>query len=204
MRTAVRACLAAAVAAGVTLAGTPAATAVPAGCALSYRTVVLGTLGGSSSVPTGINDRGAVVGWANTASGGLHPFLWWHGRMTDLGTLDRIDGGWGIAEDVNRYGTVVGQSRLGDVSHAVRWQNGKITDLGTLGGSSSSATAINDHGVIVGNSTTHDGVLHAFVWHDGRMIDLGVPGAGDAIAEDVNNRGQVVGFAMPADRPAFG
>jgi probable HAF family extracellular repeat protein len=204
MRTAVRLCLAVAVTAGVTVSGSLTATAAPAGRTLSYRTVVLGTLGGSSSVPTGLNDRGAVVGWANTADGGLHPFLWWHGRMTDLGTLDRTGGGWGIAEDVNRSGTVVGQSRLGEVSHAVRWQGGKVTDLGTLGGSYSSATAINDHGVIVGNSTTPDGVLHAFLWRDGRMTDLGVPGGGDVIAEDVNNRGQVVGFVMPTDRPAFG
>jgi probable HAF family extracellular repeat protein len=143
------------------------------------------------------------VGWANTTSGGLHPFLWRHGRMTDLGTLDDVDGGWGIAADINRHGTVVGQSRRDGVSRAVRWQHGEITDLGTLGGPSSFATAINDHGVIVGGSTTTGGVLHAFVWRDGRMTDLGVPGGGDAFAEDVNNRGQVVGFAMPAGTPAF-
>jgi probable HAF family extracellular repeat protein len=204
MRTVVQTWLVAAATVGVTIAGAPSAASASAGCASSYRTVVLGTLGGSSSVPTGLNDRGEVVGWASTANGEVHPFRWRHGRMTDLGTLDRTGGGWAIAEDVNRHGTVVGQSRLGEVSHAVRWQYGRITDLGTLGGSYSSATAINDHGVIAGNSTTPDGVLHAFVWSDGRMTDLGVPGGGDVVAEDVNDSGQVVGFAMPTDRPAFG
>jgi probable HAF family extracellular repeat protein len=169
----------------------------------SYRTIILGTLGGTSSVPTAVNDYGAVVGWANTATGALHPFMWWHGRMTDLGTLDDLDGGWGIAADINRHGTVVGQSDRGGVSRAVRWQHGRIRDLGTLGGPSSFATAINDHGVIVGASTTRDGVLHAFIWRDGRMTDLGVPGGGDAFAEDINNRDQVVGFATPTGMPNF-
>lgn len=123
--------------------------------------------------------------------------------MTDLGTLDQVDGGWGIAADVNRHGTVIGQSDRDGQSRAVRWQHGKITALGTLGSPSSFATAINDHGVIVGSSTTPYGSLHAFVWRAGRMTDLGVPGGGESFAEDVNNRGQVVGFAMLADRPSI-
>ena len=202
MRTATYLSAMAAAAAGMTLVAVPA-SAAPQVAVLSYRTVTLGTLGGASSVPLGINDRGAVVGWSRAAGGALHPFLWRHGRMTDLGTLDQADGGWGIAADVNRYGTVVGQSQRAGQTRAVRWQHGKITDLGTLGGLSSFATAINDHGAIVGSSTTTDGSLHAFIWRDGWMTDLGVPGGGDAFAEDVNNRGQVVGFAMPTDTPAI-
>jgi probable HAF family extracellular repeat protein len=69
----------------------------------------------------------AVVGWSNTAGSALHPFLWQSGRMTDLGTLDRVDGGWGMATDINRHGDVVGQSDRDGVRHAVRWQRGKIT-----------------------------------------------------------------------------
>ncbi|GIF02081.1 hypothetical protein [Paractinoplanes rishiriensis] len=201
MRTTVRLCAATSATAAMCLAGTPATAAAPLRPVPSYRTVILGTLGGTSSVPAAVNDHGAVVGWASTATGALHPFLWWRGRMTDLGTLDDLDGGRGIAADINRHGTVVGQSDRGGVSRAVRWQHGRIRDLGTLGGPSSFATAINDHGVIVGASTTRDGALHAFIWRDGRMTDLGVPGAGDNFAEDVNDRDQVVGFAMPTDMP---
>lgn len=186
--------------AGLTVAAPAAADAA---CPSSYRTVRLGTLGGSASVPLALNDRGAVVGWSNTAGGALHPFLWQNGRMTDLGTLDRVDGGWGMATDVNRYGDVVGQSDRDGVRHAVRWQRGKITDLGTLGGTSAFATAVNDRGAIVGGRTMPDGVLRAFIWRDGRVTDVGVPGGGDVVVTDVNNHDQVVGFAMPTDRPAF-
>ena len=47
----------------------------------------LGTLGGRSSRPRAINERGQVVGESVTASGETHPFLWQNGKMTDLGTL---------------------------------------------------------------------------------------------------------------------
>jgi probable HAF family extracellular repeat protein len=200
MRTAIRLSALVAAVAGLALTGPATAVAQPR---LSYRTVVLGTLGGAAGVPLGLNDRGAVVGWSNTAGGALHPFLWQRGRMTDLGTLDQVDGGWGMATDINRYGTIVGQSDLDGVRHAVRWEHGKITDLGTLGGTFATATAVNDHGVIAGSRTLSDGFLHAFVWRQGRMTDLGVPGGGDVVVTDLNNSDQIVGFAMPPDRAAF-
>jgi len=197
MNTSTRLCAVATLLAGVTLTATPAAGAEPA--PIHYRTVTLGTLGGDSSAPLALNDQGTVVGWARNADGRLHPFRWRGGEMTDLGTLDQADGGWGIAADVNSHGTVAGQSRRGAATHAVRWEQGKITDLGTLGGDYSFATAINDLGAIVGSSTTADGSLHAFLWRAGRMTDLGVPGTGEVFAEDINNRGQVVGWRAPGD-----
>ncbi|PRY32368.1 hypothetical protein [Pseudosporangium ferrugineum] len=185
--------------AAVTIAGTPAVAGAPV---TYHRTVTLGTLGGASSAPQGLNDERAVVGWAETGDGRTHPFLWRDGRMTDLGTLDDGDGGWGIAAAVNRWGTVAGQSRGPAGTRAVRWQNGGITDLGTLGGDYSFATAINDSGTIAGASTTPDGSLHAFVWRRGTMTDLGVPGAREAFAEDIDNRGRIVGWRAAGDGTA--
>jgi len=59
-----------------------------------YSITDLGTLGGNNSFPLGINDRGQVVGWSETAdidpnSGfpTFHAFLWNRGVMHDLGTL---------------------------------------------------------------------------------------------------------------------
>jgi probable HAF family extracellular repeat protein len=46
----------------------------------------LGTLGGSDAFVVDINDRGQVLGLSETASGGMHPFLWQGGTMIDLTT----------------------------------------------------------------------------------------------------------------------
>jgi len=39
----------------------------------------LGTLGGNWSYAFGINDRGQVVGYGQTASGEIHAFMWENG-----------------------------------------------------------------------------------------------------------------------------
>lgn len=72
-----------------------------------------------------------------------------------------------------------------------------VTDLGTLGGPSS-AEAVNDSAVVVGNSQTAAGDYHAFVWRNGVMTDLGTFGGDWSFAEDVNGAGTVVGYAQDA------
>jgi probable HAF family extracellular repeat protein len=69
-----------------------------------------------------------------------------------------------------------------------------IADLGTLGGSSSSALAINNEGQVVGRSTLPgDMVTGAFLWQDGMMTDLGSLGGTFSTANGINRAGDVVG-----------
>lgn len=70
----------------------------------------------------------------------------------------------------------------------------RLVDLGTLGGESSYATAMNDHGAVVGSSAVADGGFHGFVWRRGRMTDLG-----SFRPLDINNHGQMVGTVDGAD-----
>lgn len=74
----------------------------------------------------------------------------------------------------------------------------RIVDLGTLGGSVSNAQGINDHGQVVGYSTTAAGEGHAFLWSGGRMRDLGTLGGSYSVALDINNHGDVVGYSITA------
>ena len=166
----------------------------------------LGTLGGPSSGAAAINDRGQIVGSADTTAKDeygdpiQHAFLWQNGRMRDLGTLGGPSSG---ATAVNERGQVVGDSKtLGGEYRAFVWENGKMRDLGTLGGNDSFAGWINEHGQIVGTSREKGTRRHAFLFQSGRMTDLGtLPAAAgtwvESEAKAVNERGQVVGWSGP-------
>jgi probable HAF family extracellular repeat protein len=169
----------------------------------------LGTLGGTYSQATGINNSGQIVGYTTTLSS-LGPtttraFLRnGPGNVTYLGTLG---GANSQAFAVNDSGEVVGNSTtaLGEKApNAFLWQSGQMTDLGTLGGIFSYATAINDSGQIVGYSSTGPGLPgfttpHAFLYSDGTMTDLNnlLPaGSGWELttAMAINNQGAIVGM----------
>jgi len=160
-------------------------------CLLSYTVTDLGLLSAN-----GINNRGQVVGLANTPGDTqTDAFLYSHGTLTDLGTLG---GTFSQAFGINGRGQVVGYSNTaGDTSRdAFLWQNGTMTDLGTLGGTFSQAFGINNRGQVVGLADTPgDTEVHAFLWQKGTMNDLGTLG-GDTFstATGINDGGQVVGY----------
>ena len=66
------------------------------------------------------------------------------------------------------------------------------TDLGHLGGNWSEAVAVNEAGIVAGNSRIASGDIHAFVWNNGVMTDLGAQGTSSK-AVAINSSGDVVG-----------
>ena len=138
-----------------------------------YTITDLGTLGGSFSQATAINNPGQIVG-SSVNVGNPHAFLYSGGHMFDLGTLG---GSESTAHGINNRGQIVGESLTsGDaVTHAFLYSGGQMRDLGTLGGSYSQAFAINDPGQIVGLSSLVIGPKkpsHAFLYSGGQMQDL--------------------------------
>lgn len=176
----------------------------------------LGTLGGSVSQASGINDLGQIVGRSNLkgqndayraflltpedTNGDGSPDRWFRDSnadgandlMRDLGTLGGV-GATSSAADVNNLGQVVGSSSwltspYTTTSRAVLWQDGSITELSSGGATTSHAAAINDAGVIAGWGYFAPGYGHTLVWKNGGMADLGISGG----AQDVNASGQLL------------
>lgn len=119
--------------------------------------VDLGTLGGDSSSPNAINNRGEVVGNAQTAGGDWHAALWDESGITDLGNFG--DDPFGCAWAINNRGQIVGFSGVdySDVStaHALLWENGTMINLqdqipADSGWVLRQALGINDEGQIAG------------------------------------------------------
>ena len=180
------------------------------------------TLGGDNSFATEVNDRGLVVGWAETlvedptcsaptqvlqfravvwdpASMRIHQLRPLHGDSASAATA------------INEQGQVVGISGKCDLAvgrfsarRAVMWDHGQVIDIGGLGGIAwNTAMALNNAGVVVGFADTtgdQSGApnFHAFIWakEDG-IKDLGTLN-GDNLSEalDINDRGQVVGISI--------
>ena len=171
----------------------------------SGRLIPLGTLGGGSSWARALNDRGQIVGWAETRSGKTHAFLWEKGHMRDLGVPPGTDMSEavcitnsglvvGVASSVNVLGPALG-------GHLVVWRrDGRIRDLGMpwnpirgQGAASTFVGGVNEHGEIVGSTVPDHVGERSFLW-DGRKLRTLPPRNARSMALDVNASGRVIGW----------
>ena len=159
--------------------------------------ISLGTLGGSSTLATGINARGDVVGYSSLQGDTMsNAFLWRNGAMVQLPVLP--GGRFSSAEAINDSGEIVGYARdAGDsVQRAVLWKDGILNDLGSLGGNSRAAFAINNSRQIAGDAYLADNsTSHGFIWENGTMSDIGTLGGYSTAALDINESGAAVGYS---------
>ncbi len=158
----------------------------------------LGTLGGTESGATGLNNIGQVVGYATTYTGESHAFLFEHDRMRDLGTLG---GTASRANGINEAGQIVGSANVAGTnkSHAFLYADGKMRDLGTSHGDHSIAWCINKAGHVVGSSGGH-----GFLYTGSKVIDLQTllpSGSGWTSLRPrcINDNGQIAGVGTFAD-----
>lgn len=180
--------------------------------------VKLGTLGGNNGFAAGANNRGEIVGWAETPkhdSTCTSPQVLQfeavlydskHYHVTELRPMHGDKDG--AATEINDLDQIVGISGICDqavgrftATHAVIWQHGRVINLGTLGGIAwNTPMALNNSGEVVGFSdlagdTSGNPNFHAFYWTTGSgMVDMGTL-SGDAYSEalGINASGEIVG-----------
>ena len=153
-----------------------------------------------------------VVGVSYDTSANAHPTVW---RVNAAGTvlapaIDLEPSAGGRANDVvvtNSGVQVVGQAYVtSSAYHAFVWQldfQGQFvarTDLGTLGGTVSSAFAINRDGHVAGRARTTTTYDHAFLYRNGPLADLGSLTNGGSTAYGLNDGDVVVGGASSFSR----
>ncbi len=154
---------------------------------------ILPSLGGDQMGAHAINERGQVVGKAQTPDGQWHFFFWDpQGGMQDLG----VTGGGRF--DINNACQIAGSMiDPNGNEQAFLWEcdKGRML-LGTLGGKTSQAMGINNRGQVVGNSERSDGSSHAFLWDPAHgMLDLGTLGGTDSQGRALNDAGVVFGLS---------
>ncbi len=182
-------------------------------------------LGGYNSYASGVNDRGQIVGWAETrvkdptcSEPQVLQFraVLWEPRRNRTTRLQPYPGdSASAATAINNRGQAVGISGECDVAvgrfsarRAVLWEDGKVRKLGDLGGTSwHTPTDISERGEVVGFSNPdlpedREGgfVALAFLWTRGTGIrSLGtLRGDTTSQALGINSSRQVVGVSTSA------
>lgn len=189
------------------LGGTLAATTALAQQPTVYAVKGLGTLGGSESYASAINEKGQIVGTSKDKANRRRAFLYERGRMRDLGTLGGTEA---VANDINDNGQVVGTSyaAVGGADRATLFRpGGQPLDINPPGALSSGAGAINSRGDIVGSAQTsaNPPAFRGFIRQGPVSNYIATFGGSVSVALGINDEGDIVGFAKNngdlADRP---
>lgn len=170
----------------------------------------LGTLGGTCTLVTGLNNNGIAVGAYVNDEEIQRGFVWQNGTIQDLRAS--LGGDFLSPEGINDHGIIAGWAYLAENAsyHAALWRGvGNIIDLGAVAGDDCSfATAINAQSQIVGSSIgdgcSFDDNAHAILWESGSLYDLNtlVPAGASLhllLAVGINDRGEIAGTALGVD-----
>ena len=190
----------------------------------NYVLTPLPLLGGNNGAVGGINSRGEISGWAESAT--MDPdcappqkldfeAVVWGPRQGELRRLRPLAGDTvSMSIWINDRGQAVGTSGtcantgllpLGHGAHPVLWDtNGSPLNIGMtnpteeFGGI---ALAINNEGQVVGAATLPDGSLVAFLWsrQTGMRKLLPLPGDVASGAVSINDEGDAVGQSFSPD-----
>jgi probable HAF family extracellular repeat protein len=148
--------------------------------------------------PTGIDDRGRIVGEYIVERRKESAFVRdKRGRFT----IVDVPGAQGTEPHrINNRGQIVGlysdDTPIVNNSaqpHGFLLDRGELIAIDVPGAVVTSPNGINDRGQVVGQYTDADGMVHGFLWDKGRLTTFDGPDGTGASLLDINDRGQIVG-----------
>lgn len=123
----------------------------------------IGTLGGTYSDGTSINNRGEIAGVSTVANGATHLFLYTQGHMHDLGTAAGLTFASALLND---RGEILASTGSGGVGTSYLYRNDAFFKLPFP------ASGINNSTLIVGTKPAATAVSRAYLYFRGISIDL--------------------------------
>jgi probable HAF family extracellular repeat protein len=138
-------------------------------------------LGGKGSHATALNNKGQVVGWAETATGEHQAFLWRDEvGMKDIGT---VYGGFSYAHSINGLGQVVGRTASpDDVQKLKKWLSTGPHDPSEASPSLIGLPFLYHNGTMIDLNTTIDPALGWKLWNAATAIN----DSGQIVADGIN------------------
>jgi probable HAF family extracellular repeat protein len=158
--------------------------------AASYKYAKLNVPGSTSTSPTGINNKGEVVGYYQNKKG-VYGFLWSHGKYTTINCPAASTGTF--VYGINDNGVIVGYYGIPFHNYGFEYINGHCKKLATFKGSTPYPTGINNAGDIVGSYFVSTNVEHGFVLRNKKYRDISVPNSSQTIAFGINKAGDISG-----------
>jgi probable HAF family extracellular repeat protein len=142
------------------------------------------------TAPTGINDKGEVVGNYET-SGKVYGFLLSNGSFTTISCPNQQTGTFAVG--INDNGVVVGYYGRDYKNFGFVYVNGVCQNLDEFNGSTAYASGINNAGHIVGYYYVGTDVTHGFLLQNGAYTDISVPNSTSTNAFGINATGDISG-----------
>ena len=148
--------------------------------------------GASQVYPYGVNDSGAVVGYAKLPDrSGPHGFLR-SGRVVAI--IDPPGSIWTSPRAIANDGTVVGSYYSStSVSHGFTYRNGVYATIDAPGGVTTYATGINQAGTIAGYDKDSAGNLYGWTKNHARFTQYSFPGGAGTTVIRALGGAQVIG-----------
>jgi uncharacterized membrane protein len=175
-----------------------------------FQPLVIPSPAGTTTMPTALNDTGAIVGNLQSGTGAATQntgFLFSDGKFTHF----RFPGSSGtFVNDINKQGVIVGSffHSPEDIAFSFMVHNGVFTKIELPGFSNTpnAALSINGLGDIVGQLAGSGSANIGYLLHQGELTIISFPGAvGGTFPTGINDQGIVVGsYKLVKDGPPHG